>query len=57
MNSKEFYCMTRIHQLIALADLINTDERFEGRLKSDYLQCIEDCIKHFERRSDNNDVR
>lgn len=47
--NKELYCRTRIHQLIALADLVNTDGRFEGRLRTDYIQCIEDCIKHFEK--------
>lgn len=57
MKNKEFYCSTRIHQLIALADLVNTDERFEGRLRTDYINCIEDCIKHFERMRKTNDVR
>ena len=47
MCKDKFYYQSLIHQLIYIADIINTDDEYfpEGRLRDDYLRCIEECIR------------
>ena len=47
MPKDKFYYQSLIHQLIYIADIINNDDEYfpEGRLRNDYLGCIEECIR------------
>ena len=47
MIKDKFYYQSLIHQLIYIADIINTDYDYfpAGRLHDDYLCCIEECIR------------
>lgn len=47
MKKDKFYYQSLIHQLIYIAEIINTDDDYfpEGRLRDDYLNCVDECIK------------